>query len=754
MEQTLRALSQQFGISIGGESSLLEGRTAPAIKGGLTLQQALSHALEGAELTFVRISASTITVVRAAASEGSTLPMVTVTDSNDPAGLPPVYSGGQVASGGRVGLLGNKDFMETPFNTISYTDTFIQDIQAQEVSRVISRSDPSVFHNGSTGMISDNFSIRGFNVTAGDVALGGLYGVVPYYRVTPEMAERVEVLKGPSALLNGMPPEGSVGGSINLVPKRAGEKPLARLSGTYASDSQFGAHVDLGQRFGENKQLGIRFNGVYRDGDGAVNNQSKTAKLGAIGLDWRSDRVRLSADLYTGEDRVDGLNRGISLVAGLGVPKPPKPETLLAPPWTFTNTKDEAVVLRGEVDLTSNITAHAAWGHSKTDFDALASSTNTVFNAAGSYRNNFAHQRSIYERDSAEVGAKARFRTASVGHEVALTATYYQHDNKFGFLRNMMPKDWVTNIYNPVWGPSVSTSFSNAELPRTGAIRTVSYGIADTLSFAQDRVQLTLGVRRQSVVSDTFDGTSGARTSRYDASATTPAAALLVKATKNLSFYGNYIEGLSQGATAPANAENAGEQFPPYKTKQQEVGLKLDLGGMAGTLSVFQIERPNSYTDPITNVYSFGGEQRNRGMEFSVFGEAAKGLRLLGGVAYTQAKLTKTAGGKNQGKQATSVPRWQAKVGVEWDVPHVQGLTLTGNAIFLSKQYINAENSLSVPGRTVFDLGARYSTSLGRHPLVLRATVQNLTNKAYWAGSLGNGLGAPRTFLLSASVDF
>ncbi|MNK83075.1 Ferrichrome receptor FcuA precursor [compost metagenome] len=100
------------------------------------------------------------------------------------------------------------------------------------------------------------------------------------------------------------------------------------------------------------------------------------------------------------------------------------------------------------------------------------------------------------------------------------------------------------------------------------------------------------------------------------------------------------------------------------------------------------------------------------------------------------------------------MPRWQAKVGVEWDVPHVQGLTLTGNAIFLSKQYINAENSLSVPGRTVFDLGARYSASLGRHPLVLRATVQNLTNKAYWAGSLGNGLGAPRTFLLSASVDF
>nr|WP_314483295.1 hypothetical protein [uncultured Pseudomonas sp.] len=44
--------------------------------------------------------------------------------------LPPVYAGGQVATGGRVGFLGNKDFMETPFSTVSYTDTYIQDLQA------------------------------------------------------------------------------------------------------------------------------------------------------------------------------------------------------------------------------------------------------------------------------------------------------------------------------------------------------------------------------------------------------------------------------------------------------------------------------------------------------------------------------------------------------------------------------------------------------------------------------------------------
>ena len=69
---------------------------------------------------------------------------------------------------------------------------------------------------------------------------------------------------------------------------------------------------------------------------------------------------------------------------------------------------------------------------------------------------------------------------------------------------------------------------------------------------------------------------------------------------------------------------------------------------------------------------------------------------------------------------------------------------------------MNADNSLSVPGRTIYDLGARYSTAVAGHPVVLRAAVNNVTNKAYWAMPQWTnlGLGAPRTFLLSATVDF
>lgn len=273
---------------------------------------------------------------------------------------------------------------------------------------------------------------------------------------------------------------------------------------------------------------------------------------------------------------------------------------------------------------------------------------------------------------------------------------------------------------------------------------------------AQDRVQLTLGVRRQQVVSDSYNITSGARTSRYDESATSPAAALLVKASDNLSLYANYIEGLSQGATAPMTAANAGEVFAPCKSKQKEMGLKLGLGDFAHTVSLFEITRPSSYTDPVTNVFSFGGEQRNRGIEWSFFGSAMHGLRLMGGVAYTAPKLTQTAGGVNQGKLATGIPKWQGKLGAEWDVPGVQGLALSANATAVSRQYISADNSLWAAGRTTYDLGARYITKVADKPVTLRASVLNATNKSYWGmpqlSSLA--LGAPRTFALSASVDF
>ena len=704
-----------------------------------------------AQASNMEIDASEKQSSSSAAGEVATLPAVTVTGE----ATMPTYSGGQVATGGRMGFLGDKDFMETPFSTITYTDKYIADQQAKDIQEVISKTDPTVFTSGIAGEALESYSIRGLPSDVGDVTVNGLAGMAGYYRSSPEMFERVEVLKGPSALLNGMPPKGSAGGAVNLVTKRAGDEPLTRLTGTYMSDSHFGGHIDLGRRFGENKQFGIRFNGVYRDGDTALNDQKKKVSQAALGLDWRGDRVRVSADLYQSTERGDGLTRGITLAPGLPVPNPPKPEVSWNPPWTFFDLTEKGAMLRGEFDLTDQLTAYAAAGSSKSEIDTIMG-VPQVFNQAGDFRINYSGVSDRMERKSAEVGIKGKARTGSVGHQFALNATYYNEDYLLRGFRNVLPQDWVTNIYNPVWGPEAERPSNIPALTKTDT-RLTSFGVADTLSFAEDRVQLTLGVRRQQVVNDSFNGTTGARMGqRYKESATTPAAAILVKATDQISVYANYIEGLSQGAIAPNTAENAGEVFAPYKTKQKEVGIKFDLGEFAHTVSLYEIKRPSSYTDPVTNVFSFGGEQRNRGVEWGFFGSPMNGVRLMGGIAYSDAEVTKAAVAANEGKQATGLPKWQAKLGTEWDVPTMQGLTLTANATWADKQYLSADNSLSIPGRTVFDVGARYATKVSGRPLTLRASVTNLTNKAYWAKPhyTSLALGAPRTFYLSATMDF
>ncbi|RBH43838.1 TonB-dependent siderophore receptor, partial [Pseudomonas sp. MWU13-2860] len=192
-----------------------------------------------------------------------------------------------------------------------------------------------------------------------------------------------------------------------------------------------------------------------------------------------------------------------------------------------------------------------------------------------------------------------------------------------------------TNYYAPSFGPKPAFRYMGSSVEdKLGGI-----ALADTLSFMDGKVQWTVGTRRQNVQSSNYDA-AGAQTSNYDQSRWSPATALLVKLSDQLSVYGNYIQGLNKGDTAPTAAKNAGESLQPYQTEQYELGAKLDWGGITHSLSLFQIARPSAYTSPDSNVFGVYGEQRNRGLEWSFWGEASRGLRLMGGASYTRAELT------------------------------------------------------------------------------------------------------------------
>jgi len=391
----------------------------------------------------------------------TTLPEIQVQGQANPTSP---YPGGQIAGGSRVGMLGDKDFMETPFSTVSYTDKFIEDIQAREISDVISAADPTVFNSGMRGEFRESYSIRGFASNPNDVQFNGLQGMAPFYRSPVEMLERVEILRGPSAMLGGMPPGGSVGGSVNLLPKRAGEVPLTRLSTRYMSDTQWGVHTDLGRRFGEDGQFGVRFNGAYRDGEAAIKKQKKEMQLGSVALDWRGERTRVFVDAYHTEDRIDGHSRGVSLAAGLtSVPRPPKADTPIAPTWSSVRNKDQAVTLRIEQDISDALSAYLAAGRSKANYDSRRSPFGGVIsNAAGDYVTTFGDLDNEYVRKSAQAGFNGRFTLGGISQQWAVNGNWYRSDgNEAGFRHRQTV---ATNIYHPDWSKPIDHAVSRQNM--------------------------------------------------------------------------------------------------------------------------------------------------------------------------------------------------------------------------------------------------------------------------------------------------
>lgn len=767
----------ESGALLAGSSELVQGRHSPGLQGTYAPHAAIEALLTGTGLDAVHQANGTY-VLRlaspAARKEGSVderlLPVVSVTASRTlPGDLPKPYAGGQVTRNGRLGLLGDKDVMDMPFNLSSYTSELIQNQQAATLADLLD-NDPAVRtssrgRNTSVGG-GDNFFIRGFTLANRDISLNGLYGIVPYGSLSLETMERVEVLKGPGALLNGMAPSGGVGGAINVVPKRATDAPITRLTASYASDSQLGSHIDIGRRWGNDNEFGARINALYRQGDTAIDGQTARLVAGAIGLDYRGERLRVSLDAGRQTDNVQAASVGYDFDSTLSaIPSPPKAGSRYAQDWEQRKFRDNYAALHAEFDASNAWTLYAAAGgrqHRHTNFRGRSS----IVDAQGGLVVMPEHYPEASKSTSFLVGSRFKFDALTARHEVNVAASSLKTDASLAYAW------WDTadsSLQNPVViarpGPANADPGGFFDMRKSYDRKTSSLGISDTLSWLNGNLQLTIGLRHQQIFQDNRDPWSEDNpfTTGYKRSVNSPAIGVVVKPWQNTSLYANHIEGLSPGATAPADAVNAGDVFPPVKTKQTEVGAKVDLGRVMTTLALFELTQPNAVSAPVTGGapsdyrYTMDGEQRNRGVELNAVGELAQGLRFIGGTTFMQAKQVRTQDGANDGKNAVAVPRWIANAGLDWDVPFLSGLALSTRVLVTRPQYMNATNTLRLPGWTRWDIGTRYQTKALAHPLTLRANVLNVANRSYWessGGSAGILLGAPRTLNLSATIDF
>jgi iron complex outermembrane receptor protein len=758
----LNEFSAATGIPLAFSPALVAGKTAPAVNGLVTARQALAQLLAGSGLEAQQEGAMIIIRAAAPRAADTTLPLVSVAASALlPGDLPDAYAGGQVANGSRLGLLGNRDLIDTPFSVTSYTAELMANQQAVTVADVMA-NDPSV-RTVSYGMTNaagagDSFMIRGFYVQ-NSVLFDGMYGIAPSRTLPVETAERIEVLKGPNALLNGMAPYDASGGAINMVPKRAGDAPLTRLTANYLSDGVFGGHVDIGRRFGEQRQWGVRFNGVHRDGKTATDGQKVDMQAATVAIDYRGVSLRASLDAghQTLNNEAPQGAGGLGIADGVAIPQVPNVRRQTAQDWEYSDTKSDYALAKLEYDIAPEWTVYGAAGYSDNRFEYLSTDIFVTDSAGNAVATTYYWPDYVNLR-SAQGGARGTFKTGGLKHQLNLNASHLER--KHGYMTDYYGiQSFDTNIYHPVFVGAPSLAGFATTPPKTDKLELTSYAIADTISSADDRVAVTLGARRQNVKYITYDPATGAGAVTYDQGATTPMLAVLFKPRPNLSVYGNYIEGLSQGDTAPVGTTNAGQVFAPKDTKQYELGAKYDLGRFSLAAAVFQIARPSGMA--VANpgggfTYKVDGEQRNRGLELTFFGEPARGVRALGGVVYTDARLTHTDGGLYDDNFAPNVARRQLNLGGEYDLPGAAGMTLTTRMIATSSQVVDQDNTRGIPGWTRWDAGARYATVAWSRPLVLRASVNNLFGRDYWASGSGAWLNQsqPRTVSLSATMDF
>ncbi|MBD9571245.1 TonB-dependent siderophore receptor [Ensifer sp. ENS08] len=677
------------------------------------------------------------------------------------------YAGGQMATGARLGALGNRPVKETPFSVTSYTDKLIRDQQARTVADV-TLNDPSVRMDAPAFSERDSFFIRGFSVTNLDTAYDGLFYITNPRRSPLEGIERVEVLKGPSALVNGG--VGRVGGTINLVPKRATDEPLTRLTTTYMSDSQLWSHLDVGRRFGPEGEWGVRFNGSYRGGDTALDHNENEIGVLSLGLDYRGDRVRASLDLNHSKQNINAPASLFNAAApGIKIPEAPDGRINTSNPFEYHDSEHNMVAGRVEFDVLENTTVYAAGGISRYREDFLSTSY-TIQNPNGDALAEFGYNPQEIQGVSGEVGLRSEFDTGPVGHQLSVSVSRALNENNRGYFHpgRLGFRSYMTNIYNPIYVPS--DWVNTGGLPRSNDLHAfsdllaTSVAISDTLSFAEDRFQLTVGGRYQEMRVRGYNTRPGAvplgqQTYYYEEGRFSPAVAALVNVTDSFSVYGNYVEALTEGPTSPSNALNSNQIFPPVVSKQKEIGFKYDLGEVMLGAALFEIRQPNGLTTG--GVFAVDGLQVNRGIELSAYGEPVDGVRLLGGITFMDAKLDKAensrTGERFDGNRVPGVPTTAISLYGEYDTPWVEDLTLTGRLVYTGSTYYDQRNTQKVSDWTRVDLGARYSFEReNAKPVEIRATVQNVFDENYWASSARGFLaaGAPRTFMVSTAFEF
>jgi len=755
----------QFAIADNGDNSAMQPETAAQSEAGAAQTQTLQNVTVKADRKTVHAARS-----YSIASDG---------DMRDRVNL---------------SLLGRANAFTAPITVVNYDEKMINNKQARTLTDAIASTDASVMAFGGESNTLTGLYFRGFQLDARQFSVNGLAGMYGTQGTANVHVGSAQLIKGASTAVTGMDPEGAVSGALNIETKKASDEGNRKVGLAWFSNSRLQTTADIGQRFGESKQFGIRANAKLRHGDTPRDGYKEDDKEFALNADYRGEKLRVALDTVYAKRKTNGGRarmQDIQNAAGK-LYGAPDGKTNLLPSWNWQNTVGQTNMLTFEYDTDHSFQITGGIGYNKARYygtlisPTVCRTATATCNTANQYTTGTARLTDQYFRTlSMNLSARGEFYTGPVSHNWSTafdriirqratyrgtaagrsTATIYpERGNIAGQLEAFKPD------YPNTWENSANLD---------ARIKVNSLALSDTLGFLDNSLRFTVGGRFQHVEYTDKNANETGKSHRFS-----PMLMAAWLPSPDLVVYGNYMQDL-EPADIKTDDDGNTTMAKPRVSRQFELGVRKNWGDVVTTLSLFQIKRPG-YWRGQTNAngrLTYGnksdfakykakggaagdeqGTERNRGIEFNVYGNLLnKTLRPSFGLMYLRADLKNYPNSRDMlinGVQVAS-PRVIAKAGIEWDTPFVQGLTLNANVQYYGKSYQDTQKKYAFPSYTLVDVGARYAKKFGeRNTLTVSGAVENVFNKNYWQVQRGQYdrsfavVGMPRTFWLKADYSF
>lgn len=584
----------------------------------------------------------------------------------------------------------------------------------------------------------DQITLRGQNSTA-DFFLDGVRDDVQYYRGLYNI-ERVEILKGPYALIFG---RGGGGGIINRVQKSPQDEIFYAGQASINSLGAYDFSADLNAPLGAS--AAVRLNAVYENldshrdyvgGERFAWNPYVALKLGE---NWN---VGLSYE-YVNDDRT--TDRGIpSIATGAGIPNGPisgyRDQFFGIPGVNRTKLEAHIAKLRLDGQLADNLSfsGTALYGdYDKIYINAFANGAATAQNgtvALSSYSDPTQRENLIIQSNLVW-----DIDTGPLGHKILIGAEYGDQQSANRRLNGKL-SNASFNLSNPVF-PTVTFG--------TLARDTVS-DVEFFSAYVQD--QISIGAH--------IDVIAGLRYDRFDINGVdlfpvidrpfarkdekiSPRLGLVLKPQENISLYGSYSQSFLPRSGDQFLALSVTQQnLAPERFTNYEVGAKWDIkSNLNLTLALFQLDRSNATTpDPVNPLVSINvGKTRTKGIELSVAGRITPKWQVHGGYSYQDAAL---AG--NDSVRLGQVPKHQASLWNRYDF--TDRFAAGVGIIHQSSQFATIRTTATttkLPAFTRVDAALYYDLS---DAVQLQMNVENLFDTTYFADAHNNNnisTGAP-----------